>query len=321
MSELRASKPNPSRRRRRLRAAGALLERLTERDLDILEHLWEHRVFTTGQLAALHFSSLVVARRRLLRLHRFKAILRQRPAPGTGPIQFRWGLGPVGATALAARRGVTLKELGYREDKTVAYLLCQTVPHQLGVNEFFTRLHAHAQHPEARAALEQWWSEHRCHRAWGLHARPDAFGRWSEHLPGQPPLAVEFFLEHDTGTEPLSKVIAKLAGYSELAEATGMHTPVLFWLPNPDREAHLRRLLGTPPAPVATAVRAAPANFSTPHPTDLSHIAPDGPAGPIWLPAGTTGPRYRLAALADAWTTHDQPGATGTPPISGPRRD
>ncbi|MFC4912263.1 replication-relaxation family protein [Actinomadura gamaensis] len=322
MRESRTNDPSPRRpRRRRSAAASALLERLNDRDLAILETVWEHRVLTTDQLTALYFTGVKRARRRLAELHRLHALLRQRPTPAAGTVPYRWALGPTGAAALAAHRGVTLKELGYRQSTTVSYLLSQKVTHQIGVNQFFIQLHQHAHQPHTRTVLEQWWPEHRCHRAWGLHARPDAFGRWSQHTPGRPPLAVEFFLEHDTGTETLAKVVAKLAGYTELADATGMHTPVLFWLPGPVREANLRRLLGTPPIPVATAAYTPPTIAGGPFHTALGGAAHHGPAGPVWLPAGATGPRYRLAALADAWTAPDQPRTppppTGTPHATG----
>ncbi|WP_187357120.1 replication-relaxation family protein, partial [Actinomadura sp. CNU-125] len=135
--------------------------------------------------------------------------------------------------------------------------------------------------------------ERRCAAQWGDLARPDAFGRWiqprTEH--DETPRTLDFFLEHDTGTETLARVTRKLGGYADLAEATGTTTPVLFWLPSPAREANLRRLLGTPEVPVATAVQ-------TPA-TDL-----DGPAGQVWLPVGhEAGRRRGLAELADIWLT------------------
>ncbi|MFV2179781.1 replication-relaxation family protein, partial [Actinomadura sp. LOL_011] len=124
-------------------------------------------------------------------------------------------------------------------------------------------------------------------------ARPDAFGRWiqprTEH--DKTPRTLDFFLEHDTGTETLTRVTRKLAGYADLAEATGTTTPVLFWLPSTAREANFRRLLGVPEVPVATAVQT-PAT------------ALEGPAGQVWLPAEqNSGRRYRLAELADIWLT------------------
>jgi hypothetical protein len=158
------------------------------------------------------------------------------------------------------------------------------------VNEFFVALHARARRHEG--TVEQWWSEHRCAALWGDLARPDAFGRWTQRRADGTPSTLDFFLEHDTGTETLARVTAKLGGYADLAEATGITTPVLFWLPSARREANLRRLLGAPEIPVATAVH-----------------TPGGPTRSVWLPADATSPRRNLGDLALLWATvprHDQ---------------
>ncbi|WP_246083788.1 replication-relaxation family protein [Nonomuraea diastatica] len=206
-------------------------------------------------------------------------------------------LGTTGAHHLAAQRGITPAELRYRPDSASAIALSSRLNHQVGVNEFFAQLHATARHRADGAAVTEWWPERRCAALWGDLARPDAFGRWSEPSPAGQPDTIDFFLEHDTGTEALSRVLAKLDGYTALAEATGITTPVLFWLPSAAREANLRKLLTSSDVPTATAVHT-PAT------------APDGPAGPVWLPAGSTGPRRPLIALRDAWgtiTPHSEP--------------
>ena len=142
-----------------------------------------------------------------------------------------------------------------------------------------------------QAELECWWSERRCAAAWGDHARPDGYGRWREQTPGQPPAVTDFFLEYDTGTENLPRLIAKLAGYRDLAARTGIATPVLFWLPSPRREAALRaRLAGPPPhgtrnAPSAAQIPGVPVATAAPG------TSPEGPAGAAWLPAASPGPR------------------------------
>jgi Replication-relaxation len=108
----------------------------------------------------------------------------------------------------------------------------------LGVNGFFCALAAHARtHPGT--GLVAWWSERRCAEDYGQIVRPDVYGAWVED--GR---RVDFFLEHDTGTEPLGRVAAKLSGYADLATAGGPAYPVLLWLPSSAREAHLQRLLG-----------------------------------------------------------------------------
>lgn len=265
-----------------------LAERLTPRDAEILDAVWEHRVLTTDQLTAIFFPSIHRARHRLLDLYELRALDRFRPWAPTGSRPWHWILGPTGAHHLAAQRGITLAELRYRPDAAGAIAFSSRLTHQVGVNEFFAQLHATARRQADGARVAEWWPERRCLALWGDLARPDAFGRWAEPSPTGQPATIDFFLEHDTGTEPLSRVLAKLDGYAALAEATGITTPVLFWLPNPAREANLRKALATPDVPVATAVHTAT-------------TASDGPAGPVWLPAGSTGPRRRLIALRDAW--------------------
>jgi hypothetical protein len=110
--------------------------------------------------------------------------------------------------------------------------------------------------------------------------RPDAFARWREG-----DRAREFLLEYDTGTETLDRVAAKLAGFHDLAEATRIWTPTLFWLPGPAREANLRTALDSTHHAVAVA---------TGHP-----VADRNPAEAVWLPLGQRGPRQRLIDLAD----------------------
>lgn len=260
--------------------------RLTDRDQAILELVWEHRVLTTHQFAAIFFTTRGKARDRLLQLFRLKALERFQPWVPVGAAPYHWVLGPLGAQHLAAHRDTTLSGLGYRRTTALQISHSRHLAHQVGVNEFFTQLHAHARRTSG-AHLDKWWPERRCTQLWGDLARPDAYGRWTETTPGaQGPATVDFFLEHDTGSVTLAKVAAKLNGYEALAEATGITTPVLFWLPNTRRETHLRALLGTPPVPVATAVHT-PADATT-----------GGPAGPVWLPAGQDGPRRRLTDLA-----------------------
>ncbi|TDD87370.1 hypothetical protein E1293_08165 [Actinomadura darangshiensis] len=270
-----------------------LRSRLTDRDRAILELVWEHRVLTTHQLAAIFFTTPGKARDRLLQLFRLKALERFQPWVPVGAAPYHWVLGPLGAHSLAAHRDITLSGLGYRRTTTLQISHSRHLAHQVGVNEFFTQLHTQARHTPG-AHLDKWWPERRCTQLWGDLARPDAYGRWTE-TTAQGPATADFFLEHDTGSVTLAKVAAKLSGYEALTEATGITTPVLFWLPNARREAHLRALLGTPPVPIATAVHT-PADTTT-----------GGPAGPVWLPAGQDAPRRRLSDLAMA-----------SPPTSGP---
>ncbi|MEV0386877.1 replication-relaxation family protein [Nonomuraea sp. NPDC050643] len=259
-----------------------LAARLTERDYQILEHLHRHRVLTTHQLQRMFFTIAQATRARMTILFELNAVTRFRPwaGYGAGSAPIHWALGKAGAAALAARQGITLKELGYNPDIPVA--VSSRLAHQIGVNDFFSHLHSHARHTP-QATLKAWWSERQCATKWSDLARPDAYGCWHEN--GR---QIDFFLEHDTGTETLKRVADKLHDYRNLADATNHTTPLLFWLPNPTRETNLRKLLTGSDLPIATAVH-------TTH--------GDGPAGPVWLPipSGAGQARMRLADLDNGW--------------------
>ncbi|MGS2620109.1 replication-relaxation family protein, partial [Micromonospora sp. LZ34] len=168
-----------------------------------------------------------------------------------------------------------------------------TLGHRLGVNRFFTDLAGHARtHPDH--ALTRWWPESRCAQTGAfarpgdpvnLHAlaapiRPDGHGIWTT-----PDARVPFFLEHDTGTEPLTELIRKLIGYARLAEAGGPRWPVLFWLHFAKRAHHLHQHLAAIPIPIPVATA------SRDHATHTTL----GPPGPLWQLHGHAG----LLALAD----------------------
>jgi hypothetical protein len=256
-----------------------LAGRLTDRDRHLCRLLHEHRVLTTSQLRDLAFGSLNVAQHRLVTLARLGVLDRFRPVwpHGGGSAPWHYLLGPAGAAALAAEQATTPAQLGYRRDRTLAIAHSQRLAHQIGVNGFFTTLAAHARrHPNTK--LLAWLSERACAERWGHVVRPDGYGHWRDH-DGE----VDFFLEYDTGTEPLERLLAKVDAYTELATATDIDTPVLLWLPGPGREATLHQALGRPDITLATAA----ARLT------------DHPAGRVWLVAGQAGPRRTLAGLGD----------------------
>ncbi|WP_344219860.1 replication-relaxation family protein [Nonomuraea bangladeshensis] len=271
--------------------------RLTPRDYQVLEHLLHHRVLTTHQLQRLFFTKPQPTRRRLGILHKLNTITRYRPwSPYGGSHPHHWVLGRAGAELLALRSHTTVKELGYHPDLAMSIAVSSKSGHQIGVNDFFVHLGHLARH-NPDASLRAWLSEKQCAKIWGDLTRPDAYGCWSEH--GR---QIDFFLEHDTGSMTLAKVTSKLAAYADLADATRIITPVLFWLPSHAREANLRSLINTADLPVATAAH-----------TGLG----DGPAGPCWLPttARSDHRRMRLVDLANGWP-HLPLGRTPEQPVS-----
>jgi len=320
--------PSPSALPGRPRAAGrlarspqlaaALAARLTARDRWLLRMLCEHRVLTTGQVTQLAFGTTRAATARMTTLYQYRAVDRFRPLASAGSSPLHFILDEAGATLLAAEDGITAADLGYRRDRSMAIALSPRLTHNVGANGIFTQLAAAARASSGQQALECWWGERRCAAAWGDHARPDGYGCWSEQLPGQPPATADFFLEYDTGTEPLSRVAAKLAGYAALAARTGITTPVLFWLPSPRREAALHaRLAGPPPPGIRNAASAAQIP-GVPVATAAAGASREGPAGAAWLPAASAGPRLRLAQLAPPGTAPASGGPDGEAPGGPP---
>ncbi len=258
-----------------------LAGRLTERDRELCRLVLEHRVLTSVQCAQLVFASPVTARHRLVILAGLRVLDRFRPTwqLGQGSPPWHYVLGPAGAAVLAAERGSSVAELGWRRDRALAIAHSPQLAHLVGVNGFFAALAASARR-RRDAALAAWWPERRCAERWGQLVRPDGYGRWR-----QAGTEVDFFLEYDRGTEDLGRLLSKLDGYAELAGVSGISTPVLFWLPSLGREASFRAVAARSGVPVATA----------------TGEAGGGPAGPVWLPlaAGRPGPRrVPLAALA-----------------------
>jgi hypothetical protein len=273
--------------------------RLTPRDRWIIRMIHEHRVLTAHQITALAFPSFRSGRMRLRELFQWGVVDRFQPFVSVGTAPMHYVLAPAGAAVLAAEDGLDVKELGYRHDRAFGVAHSLRLAHTVGVNEWFTALVDHARHldPGEHATLDAWWSEARCARHFGDLIKPDAYGRWTGQ--GQ---TLEFFLEYDFGTEVLGKLTGKLAGYAALAEATGITTPLLVWLPTSRREATARRLLqrawheldDPDSVPVATAA-AELLNPTTAHPS---------PADEVWLPLDTHGAtpvRRGLHQLLAAW--------------------
>ncbi|GAA1291763.1 replication-relaxation family protein [Saccharothrix xinjiangensis] len=290
--------------------------RLTPRDKWIARMLWEHRVLTAHQITALAFPSFRSGRQRLRELYTWGVIDRFQPFVTVGTAPMHYVLAPAGAAVLAAEDGLDVKDLGYRHDRVFGIAHSLRLAHTIGVNEWFTALIARAHHPAPgeQVALTAWWSETRCARHFGDLIRPDGYGRWRNGSR-----QVEWFLEYDFGTEALAKLAGKLTGYAALAQATGITTPLLVWLPTSRREATARRLLQRTwrelddprTVPVATAT----AELLNP---DHTHPSP---ADEIWLPLDTQagGARRRtLPDLPDAWPHVPPPVTTGGDDIHGP---
>jgi Replication-relaxation len=280
------------------RAAVEALRELTDRDRYLLAVLAEHQVLTADQIARLKFTDANTARKRLVLLTRRGILDRFRDAVRPGSQPWRYTLGALGAAIVAAGRAQPAPRPAAHAERVLRLARSPRLGHLLGANEFFVALAQHARHDRAYA-LRWWLNETRATAACAGLARPDGLGVWAHHQPDGALREVAFFLEHDEGTEPIARLVAKLPGYAEAALGDGPDHPVLFWLPSTARETHLHAALARHPSPVrlATATR--------------QHIDAAGldPAGPVWLIPGHTTRRH-LIDLAP-----DQRGASGP---SGP---
>ncbi|GAB2709538.1 replication-relaxation family protein [Nocardia thraciensis] len=293
-ADLRAPRPTPAQ----ASDTAQLVARLTDRDRWILRMLYEHRVLTTHQLAALAFPTLKIARRRLALLHRYGVVDRFRPFRTRGSAPWHWVLAPAGAAVLAAEADTSLRTLQYRPQHALDIAHALTLTHTIGVNDWFTTLATRTHHD---AQVTAWWSETRCRRLWGDLARPDSFGRYTRH--GH---RLDFFLEYDlaTTTNP-TRIAAKLLGYAELARTTGVITPVLLWVPTRLRETAARHALrdtaASLPDPGAVPVATAAAELLDP----TSHPSP---ADRVWLALDPTGTgRVHLHELTSVWPHRTPP--------------
>lgn len=260
---------------------------LTDRDWRLLGWLYDHRVLTSFQIAKALFPSLNFAQRRLGILTDLGVLARFRPlrlAGGTYP--YHYVLAHTGALLVAGTRGERPPRPSETRVRLQRIAASRNLDHRLGINEFFTDLAAY-ERTQPGAVLHAWWPDTRLTAFSPLGStayatvRADALGVWTEHER-----TVAFYVEHDTGTENLTVLTDKLAGYRDLVRRGGPVWPVLFWLHSATREVHLHdRLSETGVAggvPVATAAR--------------DRLDDRSPAEAIWQLHGH-GPARRLVEL------------------------
>ncbi|MEX5713305.1 replication-relaxation family protein [Parafrankia sp. FMc6] len=295
-----------------------LASRLTARDRWLLAMLAEHQILTTRQIALLCFSGDRTARARLALLAQLRAVDRVRPLRGDLATPFHYTLGPAGARVLAAQSALPVGQI-YRRDRALSLIYSRLLDHTVGANGLFVAL-AHASRPRpATDGLVIWWSEQRAVAMWRQWVRPDGFGTW--YHQGR---RLDFFCEYDTGTEPLTRVAAKIPGYARLAVSSGMASPVLIWLPTQTRETNLRRQLGvTGGAVVITA--SPPPDTAPPEPGNPQDAADLAAARPVWLPLGSTaradldGLTIRFGSPAAPPGSPDEDDEQGAPPPRPPQ--
>ncbi|AWI31413.1 replication-relaxation family protein [Streptomyces tirandamycinicus] len=259
----------------------ALARRLTDRDLWLTRMLHEHRVLTTHQIARLAYTSLRSAQRRLRTLHHHAVLDSFRPLTTSGSAPEHYTLGPAGAALLAAHAGLDLAALGWRPTHTGRIAYSPSLGHDLGVNELLTHLAAYTRNTPG-AGLALWLSERSATRRWGDIVRPDAYAHWRD---GE--MFLPFFLEYDTGSQPLARVEAKLASYAAFTSATSTRPALLIHTRTHSRDQALRHRLAGAVRELDLQVATSSADFTT---TD--------PWGPWWAALQPGARRCSLTDLA-----------------------
>ncbi len=259
----------------------AIYPHITSRDRLLLQLLDDHQVLTTNQIHRMLFSARRTCQLRLAELAALGLLERFRfPRDGGGSQPWHWTLGHNGHRFQAAAHH--RPEPTLRASRQLVQRLSANphLTHLVLTNEFFVRLTEHARrHPNTR--LDRWWSETTTTKQYRT-ITADGHGLFSVG-----DATVGFFLEADTGTEPLRRVAAKLDRYATLIRRGGPHYPVLFWLGSQPREDHLHAVLRGRPGTVRFATATHDSN----------------PADRVWLAGDATG-RVRLAELP---SDHGQP--------------
>lgn len=247
----------------RRRNTYSILGQITDRDMQLLLQLYEHKILTTHQVHELHFSSEHRARKRLQQLHERAVLDRFRPHQHPGSQPHHYYLDDLGAKLVAGYLGVELKELRFRKDRIFRLSRSQRLDHLRETNGFFTRLAYGCRRSRGGITLSHWFGERRADRQ---RVRPDGMGclKTRDGLLG-------FWLELDRGTEPHGRLEVKMHQYAgERVLPDSLPQLLLFCFPSEAREVRARRaLLDLGYITVATTTRG-------------RHRA--NPLGRIWLP-------------------------------------
>jgi hypothetical protein len=210
--------------------AASLTRRLTERDFAIIDMLERHKIATTAVLCALFFSGRRVAAQRFDVLTELELLQRFR-VPGSGA--HRYTLSWKGRVVAALRQG---RATPTRREAELAYhriVFSAHRTHKEEVNEFFALLHRAAQH-DGNVQLTEWLSEAEA-TAGLMNVRPDAAGTltWNDGR------TLQFWYEHDRGTETLTRLVDAVDRYRTGRLALERTRILLIGLPGPRRLEHL----------------------------------------------------------------------------------
>ena len=291
---------------------------LQSRDQVLLVLLDEHGTLTTSQIAGILFDRATTAERRLYRLRAADWVDCFSPIRAGARLETHWVLGSFGARWAANHDSRTPPTPRALRERNEAIAASSHLIHGDGQRGFFIDLLHHAR-THSRTRLSRWWSPARTAAALGQRVHPDGHGVWDTwdrgdtrdgrgadvghphqeadhdepHVEAHGPPAqrrqVGFYLEYDTGSETLDRLIGKIEPYRRLRRDGGPDYALLIHLPSAARETNLHRALNGEAPHLGFAL-------TTTNPDTLAaHRA--GPAGQVWRLAGNGRRRHRLADI------------------------
>jgi hypothetical protein len=228
-----------------------VLERLTGRDMELIDALAHHRVFTAAQLADLCFPSAWAARVRVVTLVEMEVLARFRDDNRKA---YRYTLGYWGAGVHAWRQGEPAPNRAAVALAVHQLAVSRKRGHLEGVNTFFTRMHAEARETGG-TRMGSWLCEDQAAGLFLGKVRPDGAGILTVEEHTMP-----FYFEFDTGSEPLGYLAAKLDRYAA-RQPVGGHRLVLIQINRPGRERNFHDHLAGRRFPFPTATTSVTADL------------------------------------------------------------
>ena len=238
-----------------------LSERLSPRDVAIIETVHALHLMTGRQIETLFFFDLLsafrVRARVLQRLVERRALIRLPRIVGG----FSGGSGPSMYTCDAAAIALIMMRRGYPvydRPKLATRIPPRLRDHVLAVSEFYTRLVVTAREAgdfevvEFQTEPDSWWPNRT-----GEILRPDAYT-----AIGNDRYIDRWWIEIDMGTESPAAITAKLANYLAFARSgaegpDGTMPRVLFTAPSLSRKKRLRQIVQDLPSPALDIFRVA----------------------------------------------------------------
>lgn len=194
--------------------------RLEERDEQILQDLFLHRLMSRGQIERTYFSSTARCNARLRLLFDYQFVARHFPPYAPFGAQAIYSVGKAALPVVARRLGMDLNEVVrfYRRIQSPTF-----IEHTLAMVEIWIRFREVVE-SEPTLSLALWLAEMQCRHEWEIRIpggkwhketfKPDGFARIK-----LPDMELNFFLEADLGHTSATQFLKKLLTHQRYLES------------------------------------------------------------------------------------------------------